>query len=276
MNCYGGDARRRVIQSAIACVIVISVNSWFVSCTSGGTGSRQPAQEKITGEIPEIDTSKVLGTLELYRAKRYESVEEGLRNGIDHIFKLVLYGQKLGTLSPAVGQFTYLASLDVSYNGLNELPPEISGLHYLQGFYAKGNNLTQFPEQILLLPVLYRVDLSENRITRIPPGIRIMNQLTRLSMDRNALTSIPVELYELGNLSVLELAENRLGGIPEGISGLIQLKKLDLSGNQLSHLPRELTALAGSLEELDVQGNRIPAEEIQWFVESMPETRIRY
>jgi Leucine-rich repeat (LRR) protein len=227
-------------------------------------------------EKPFIDTSRVLGTLELYRARRYEGIGEALEAGVDHAHKLVLYGRKLGVLSPDIGKLTSLQTLDVAYNDLAVLPNEIAGLHYLQGFYANGNKLTAFPAQVLLLPILTSLDLSENQISSIPEEIVRMDQLKRLSMDRNLLTSIPVQLYRLKDLSVLELSGNGLSVIPEGISGLTKLKKLDLSHNQLSTLPREITTLAGHLEELMVQGNRIPLEELEWLSEAMPGTRIRY
>jgi Leucine-rich repeat (LRR) protein len=225
---------------------------------------------------PAIDTSMVLETLQLYRAKRYESVREAMSAGVENAHKLVLYGRKMGTLTPDVGRLTYLASLDVAFNDLAELPEELSQLHYLQGFYANGNSLTKFPTQILLLPLLAKLDFSDNQISKIPAEISKMDQLTRLTMDNNTLTSIPVQLYNLPNLSVLELAGNGLIVIPEGISNLKNLKKLDLSNNQLSSLPREITTLTGTLEELMIQGNNIPLEEVEWLIEAMPETKIRY
>ncbi len=236
-----------------------------------GTGS-----EIINAEKPSIDTTRVLETLELYRAKRYEEIQEALIDGVEHGYKLVLYGRKMGQISSDIGKLVYLQTLDVAHNELADLPGELADLHYLQGFYANGNRLTTFPVQLILLPILKSIDLSDNQINLVPVEILRMDQLTRLSMDNNLLTSIPVELYELGNLEILELSGNGLSIIPEGISKLSKLKKLDLSQNQISTLPREISTLSGHLEELHLQGNKIPAGEIDWLVKALPNTRIRY
>jgi Leucine-rich repeat (LRR) protein len=81
---------------------------------------------------------------------------------------------------------------------------------------------------------------------------------------------------KLSNLEVLNLARNGLTKVPEGISHLKKLKRLDLSHNQLTTLPREIASLAGSLTNLDFQGNQIPRDQIDWFIEAMPSTDIRF
>jgi hypothetical protein len=260
----------------ILAMIALAVGLITACHSSGSSGDKGMQQDLMVAEKPVLDTSMLLGTLDLYRAKRYEGIREALDSGVENAHKLVLYGKKMGTLGPEIGNLTCLQTLDVAYNDLTELPAEISKLHYLQGFYANGNSLTTFPLQVLLLPALTSLDLSENQIGSIPPEIRRMDQLVRLSMDRNILTCIPVELYELENLSVLELAGNGLDNIPEGIANLTSLKKLDLSNNQLTTLPGEIASLTGHLVELSLQGNRIPREEVERLGKAMPSTNIRY
>lgn len=278
MNCY----IRRYVRSLTAFLLFIPL-VWGMSFIF--TGCHPPQADRGNGDTtrdvsdiqkPEIDSSKVLNTLELYRAKRFEGIQEVMNAGVENAHKLVLYGRNIERLSPDVGNLTYLASLDVSHNKLTELPEELSNLHYLQGLYATHNRLNTFPEQILLLPVLIKLDLSANQIGTIPSEIRRMDQLTRLTMDQNTLTSIPVELYALKNLNVLELADNGLQSLPEGISGLRTLEKLDLAGNRLTGLPREITTLSGNLKELNIQRNRIPQDEVLWLIEALPGTQIRY
>jgi len=247
----------------------------LAGCTASG---RRYGNDKeiMKAEKPGVDTTMILETLELYQAKRYESLQEAMSAGIENVHKLVLYGRELGTLSPEIGNLTYLQTFDVARNNLKELPDELSRLHYLQGFYANINYLVEFPKQLLLLPLLKSIDLSDNQITSIPPEIVRMDQLTRLSMDRNQLTAIPGQLYELSNLTELELSGNGLSKIPEGISNLKNLKKLDLSKNQLSAVPRDIAALSGHLTDLYIQGNKLPQEEIDWLGKALPNTTIRY
>lgn len=245
------------------------------ACTgSGNSGNLQDANRE--AEKPSIDTARVLETLELYRAKRYEGIQEALSGGVDQSFKLVLYGRKLDRISPEIGKLSYLQTLDVAQNELSEFPDELSELHYLQGFYANGNRLTTFPDQLLLLPILSSIDLSENQIVKIPAEIALMDQLTRLSMDDNMLTSIPVQLYELSKLSILELGGNGLTEIPAGIDNLKELKKLDLSNNQLKSVPEGLSNLSLNLKDLYLQGNQISRDEIDHLIAALPSTKIRF
>lgn len=278
MNCYIRRYSRSLRVYQLFVMLTWGLSLVFTAChpPQADRGNGQTGREVEKLQKPQIDSSKVLNTLELYRAKRFEGIQEAISSGPEQVFKLVLYGRDMKNLTPDIGQLIYLASLDISHNKLTGLPEELSGLHYLQGLYITHNRLNRFPEQIFLLPVLMKLDLSNNQISEIPPEIRQMDQLTRLTMDQNTLTAIPVDLYALTNLNVLELAGNGLTSIPEGISNLTALEKLDLSGNQLTGLPREITTLAGTLEEINIQGNRIPGEEVQWLIEAMPETQIRY
>lgn len=267
-----------ILTSKNTIYYICALMAGFLLVSACGSGPENRSLDKgiMDAEKPVIDTSKVLENIEIYRAKRYESIQAAMQAGAENVYKLVLWGRKMGTLSPQIGKLTYLATLDVAYNELTELPPEIADLHYLQGFYANGNRFTEFPTQILLLPILTRLDLSENRITEIPGEIKKMDQLTRLTMDKNRLMGIPIQLYELDNLEILELKGNGLSVIPEGISNLGKLRKLDLADNQLTTIPKEVTSMTGHLKEFNIQGNQVPDEEIKWLIESMPSTSIRY
>lgn len=266
--------KNRAVYSLISGIALL-VLIFFCACSSGGK-QKDAGRGHVKAAKPVIDTSRVLETLELYRSKRYEGIEDALNDGEDHAFKLVLYGRELETLSPDLGKLTYLQTLDVAQNQLSELPVELSELYYLQGFYANGNRLTAFPDQLLLLPILSSMDLSENQIGSIPGEIMIMDQLTRLSMNENMLTSIPGQLYELNKLTILELGGNGLKKIPVGIDKLHELKKLDLSKNQLTAIPKGLDSMAASLKDLYIQGNQIPQEEIDRLITALPDTQIRF
>jgi Leucine-rich repeat (LRR) protein len=261
-----------LIPVLMLCPVVLMLSE----CDSSGTSSGTGGESLMTAEKPGIDTGLVLDQFDLYRARRFESIGEALEAGPENVFKLVLWGQKLGKIPPDIGALKYLQTLDLALNELTRLPDEISGLHYLQGIYANGNRLKEFPQQIILLPVLTRVDLSDNNIHRIPEEIVRMQQLTRLSMDKNAVSAIPPEVYQLRNLSVLEFSGNNITEISGEISNLVKLKKLDLAHNHLQTLPKEITYLSGTLKDLRIQGNRIPREEIEFLRITMPGTNIRF
>ena len=246
------------------------------SCSISGTNNSKHARAILEAEKPSVDSARVPEMIELYRSKRYEDLQTAEAEGIEKVLKISFHGRQMGNLSPRIADFIYLATLDLSYNDLADLPDELSTLHYLQGFYVRGNKLTVFPEQILLLPLLARLDLSENQITEIPPAIIKMDQLVSLNLEKNALNHFPVQLFELSNLSVLNLAHNGCSSLPEGIGNMLNLEKLDLSNNQLTSLPGEIILLSGNLKELSINGNQIPADKISWLEESMPSTQIRY
>jgi len=259
---------------AILAALIISSACFFQACQ--GPGNSQGDSSLSRDDKPQVDSSHVIDLQDLYRAKRYEDLQTALADGPEQVYKISFHGRQLGSLSPEIAHFPYLATLDVAYNGLTELPAELAGLHYLQGFYANGNKLTVFPDELLQLPLLARLNLSENQLTEIPKEIGIMDQLEYLNLEKNGIMRIPVQLYELDQMTALNLAENGLSTIPEGISRLSSLKKLDLSLNQLRLIPRELVSMGSHLEELQVHGNQISREDIDWLIESMPATKIRF
>jgi hypothetical protein len=259
------------------------VTGWLVfllvlvhGCRDSGPKGQQPDPAVLKAEKPLIDSAKVIELLDLYRATRYEDLQSAYAAGPEQVYKISFYGRRMGSLSPEISRFPYLATLDVAGNDLTELPAEIARLHYLQGFYANGNRLTEFPRQLLLLPLLARLNLSGNQITEVPPEIIKMDQLDYLNLEKNRIMKIPVQLYGLNHLTALNLAQNGLSEIPEGISQLSSLRKLDLANNQLTALPREIASMGETLTDLAIQGNQIPEEEIRWLIDAMPLTKIRY
>lgn len=245
------------------------------ACNSGAKGTRHDGGGT-SAKKAAVDSSRIISLVDLYRATRFEDLPTALAHGPEQVYKLTFHGRQMGQLPPEVAHFTYLASLDVAFNELSELPEELSQLHYLQGFYAHGNQLTDFPSQVILLPLLDRLNLGENLIKEIPPELVHMDQLSSLNLEKNQIMKIPVELYALDGLKHLNLGNNGLSEIPEGISAMRSLEKLDLSFNQLTRLPREIATMGSHLKELQIHGNQIPREEIDWFMEAMPSTQIRF
>ena len=71
-----------------------------LSCSNGNSNLSGPDQAILKAEKPFVDTSRVPELIELYRAKRYESIQEGLAAGPDNVIKMSLHGKKIGSLSP--------------------------------------------------------------------------------------------------------------------------------------------------------------------------------
>ena len=105
---------KRVIFPLLLGGLILST---IQSCGSSGSGSSEASGYQVSGlEKPVIDSSKVPETLELYRARRYESIGEARSAGVENVYKLVLYGRELTSLPGEIKKLKYLASLDVANN----------------------------------------------------------------------------------------------------------------------------------------------------------------
>jgi internalin A len=156
--------------------------------------------------------------------------------------------------------------LDLSGNGLMELPPEIGSLTHLKSlilgkFKTKeykqvGNNLTILPEEIGNLSSLESLYVPYNHLNSLPLTIGNLSSLKILSVKNNKLHNFPSTIFSLCSLEKLYLDCNQLENLPPEIQGLSSLKELYLLSNKLSKLPPELFNLY-SLEILDLRNNQI-------------------
>jgi internalin A len=157
--------------------------------------------------------------------------------------------------------------LDLSGQGLTELPPEIGKLTQLKtlilGEYdqakqlSSGNALTKLPLEISRLQNLQQLSLSANQITTIPDSVSQLQNLQQLSLSANQITTIPDSVSQLQNLQQLNLSANQITTIPDSVSQLQNLQQLNLSANQITTIPDSLEMLY-RLEELDLQSNPLP------------------
>ena len=148
-------------------------------------------------------------------------------------------------------------SLDLSNQGITELPPEIGRLTHLKKLILGRNKLSSFPAEIRHLTDLTTLDLTSNQFSVFPDEIVELVNLTELYLSANDLTEISSKISNLTKLETLYLNANKLTAIPHEISKLTNLLRLDLSGNQLSGLPHEIAMLT-HLEGLDINGNPLP------------------
>ncbi|KAL5703691.1 non-specific serine/threonine protein kinase [Ranunculus cassubicifolius] len=132
----------------------------------------------------------------------------------------------VGTISPSVGNLSFLKVLNLSSNNYHgEIPQEfgrLSRLHYL--------------------------DLSVNSLGgKIPLNLSKCGNLTYLNVGRNALVgSIPFQLASLKKLVRLGLFNNNLTGtIPPWVGNYSSLRQFSLSYNSLhGSIPNELGQLS--------------------------------
>ncbi|KAI4384060.1 hypothetical protein MLD38_009829 [Melastoma candidum] len=141
----------------------------------------------------------------------------GVTCGHNHprVVSLYLNGLSLsGSLSPYVGNLSFLRSIDLGDNSIGgEIPAEIGNLPRLQSLNLSSNNLEGW----------------------IPSNISRCSELWRVELDHNRLVGpLPVEMESLSNLKILHLSTNKLTGeIPPSFGNLSVLEEFDLLDNDM-------------------------------------------
>ncbi|XP_043705123.1 putative receptor-like protein kinase At3g47110 [Telopea speciosissima] len=234
-------------------------------------------------------TSDPLQFLSSWNESVYFCNWEGVTCGPNHqrVVALNLAGKKLvGTLSPTIGNLSFLHSLNLKNNSFHgEIPQEITHLFHLQRICLNNNsfvgqipsNLSQLsnlrylhltynnlegeiPVELGSLSKLMELSLSVNNlIGEIPPSLGNLSSLTLLSLYSNTLSgTIPDFLDKMKNLTVFRVSVNNLSGtIPPSIYNLSSLTLLSVSSNKLRGTLRSDIGLAlPNLQKLYIGDNQ--------------------
>uniref|UniRef100_A0A8R7R7F0 Receptor kinase-like protein Xa21 n=2 Tax=Triticum urartu TaxID=4572 RepID=A0A8R7R7F0_TRIUA len=144
-----------------------------------------------------------------------------------------------GTISPALGNLTYLEYLGLNKNTLSASIPASLGrlrrLSYL-GLCDNGGVSGEIPDSLSNCTSLAVAYLNNNTLSgTIPAWLGTLSNLTTLWLTHNLLTGeIPPSFGNLTNLDSLMLDQNLLGGtLPEGLSRLALLRQLNVYQNRL-------------------------------------------
>ncbi|GLJ42333.1 hypothetical protein SUGI_0876620 [Cryptomeria japonica] len=195
----------------------------------------------------------------------------------------------LGTISPFLGNLSFLRILDFANNSLQgQIPPQLGRLFRLrilvlaqnklegsipstlgdcgslQVLSLSYNNLSgSIPSQLGYLPHLEALLLGANQLTgTVPTSLGNLSSLISFQLMRNKLQGkIPIELGMLTKLEVLSISTNNLiGVIPAALSNCTLLHNLSLYYNQLTgHIPWEIGKLR-ELQHLLLEGNQLIGE----------------
>ncbi|KAL8503952.1 hypothetical protein ACS0TY_022618 [Phlomoides rotata] len=171
-----------------------------------------------------------------------------------------------GTITPELGNLSFLISLDLRYNLFRGiLPQELSLLHRLKFISIRNNNFEgEIPAWFGHLPKLEYMSLRNNTFSGfIPNSLSNLSSLYLLSLSFNQLSgSIQSVIFnmcgKLPNLEVMSLSYNHLSDrIPSNLSQCTQLKMLYLGGNNLNGvIPQEIGNLH-NLVEFGTEDNQI-------------------
>lgn len=152
-----------------------------------------------------------------------------------------------------------LVELDLSSNGLVDLPAELSALSSLTLLRLKYNALTMLPRALATLPRLAVLEADSNRVAVLDVrALAGMTALRSIDLSGNGMRSIEglEDCKPLSSLEKLALGANALGpALPPALaSALPNLLQLDISSNGLAELPQTLSSLA-RLQRLDAKNN---------------------
>nr|DAD39400.1 TPA_asm: hypothetical protein HUJ06_013723 [Nelumbo nucifera] len=200
------------------------------------------------------------------------------------VVSLYLEGQRLvGTLSPYIGNLTFLRSINLdnySFRGtipqeVGSIPEELGKLTGLEYIMIGVNNLSgMFPHSLYNLSSLNHIGLTYNQIHgSFPPNIGLtLPNLNRLQVEFNQFTGeIPVSFGNISGLEIFSAGGNNLfGPIHVDFGGLKDLWTLAIAWNKLGAGKEDdlgfLTSLTNStrLEKLELFGNF--STTIQYFL----------
>ncbi|XP_059671096.1 LRR receptor-like serine/threonine-protein kinase EFR [Cornus florida] len=169
----------------------------------------------------------------------------GVSCGLTHqrVTALNLYDMGLkGTITPHLGNLSFLTSLDISRNNFNDyIPKEIGKLSRLKVLNLSFNKLTGFiPSSIFNNSSLEMIVLTNNSLSGSLP-VDICSHLPELELLYLSLNQfngqIPSNLYRCRKLQVLSLSFNEFNGsILREIENLTMLKELYLTKNSLEDM----------------------------------------
>ncbi|KAK9167873.1 hypothetical protein Syun_000013 [Stephania yunnanensis] len=208
------------------------------------------------------------------------------KDGFLHIQQLLLLNKNLsGTLSPKLGQLSFLEILDFMWNKISgTIPKELGNLKSLVLLLLNGNQLVgPLPEELGYLPKLDRLQIDENQISgpipesfgnlrkiqhfhmnnnsisgQIPHALSRLPLLVHFLLDNNNLSGyLPPELYQLPQLQILQLDNNNFTGtIPDSYGNMSRLIKLSLRNCSLQGPIPDLSRIS-NLSYVDLSWNHL-------------------
>ncbi|XP_053137488.1 leucine-rich repeat-containing protein 47 [Hemicordylus capensis] len=183
---------------------------------------------------------------------------------------------RAGRLLPAA-----LRTLDLSGNGLEELPAELGGCCCGgEGGEPEAAAAPAAKAGAAALPELRLLNLRRNRLRALGPGLaRAAPALQELLLGGNRLRALPgallppppapsprgPPLLPLALLGTLEAAGNELEELGPEVARLAGLKALDVSNNKLSEIPMEL-ADCPKLKDVNLKGNALKDKRLEKMV----------
>ncbi|MEI6243181.1 MAG: leucine-rich repeat domain-containing protein, partial [Chlamydiota bacterium] len=181
---------------------------------------------------------------------------------VQAVFYLNLSYEGLTQIPEEISLFTGLTALHLDYNAIKHIPANIfQGLNLLRDLDLTRNQLQMLPPTLFQgLVQLQNLHLSCNQIQELPPNLfQGLVQLQTLNLDNNQIQVLPPTLFQgLIQLQWLFLEYNQIQVLPPTLfQGLIHLQRLFLNNNQIQALSPTLFQELIQLQWLDLRANPI-------------------
>ena len=275
-----------MLMKKFCMVSLVAVLSYMASLSLAATSSSNftdlSALLAFKSEI-KTDPNNVLGSNWTETESFCNWVGVSCSHRRQRVTALSLRGMGLqGTISPYVGNLSFLATLDLSNNSFHgHLIPEIGLLHRLKLLILEYNLLEGvIPASVYHCQTLQVISLATNKLRGVLPKYRLSN-LTSLQLlflgENNFTGTIPPPLVNNSKLVYLRLDYNNLhGSIPNEIGYLKNLKVLDLEANNLNGtIPSSISNIS-SLQTLTLQLNSLSGTLPSTFGLQLPNLRKLY
>lgn len=146
---------------------------------------------------------------------------------------------QLDTLFTLIAQLKNLKELDLSENGLIDLPMSLTKLTQLKELWLDDNNFTSVPESVKRLSNLEYLRFFSNNIDSLNITSGDLKSLKGINLCYNKFDTFPMELTNLNKLESVVMWYNEISIIPDDIARLNNLKRLNLQHNDLDELQKD-------------------------------------
>lgn len=126
--------------------------------------------------------------------------------------------------------------LDLSNQGLTELPENIGELLHLEAIWLHDNELTKLPKSIGKLLNLKNLELHDNKLTELPDNLGNLMNLEKINLNNNKLKRLPESIGNLKNLRILWINHNNIDILPLSFKKL-RLELFSIGDNKLEIFP---------------------------------------
>ncbi|XP_060185018.1 putative receptor-like protein kinase At3g47110 isoform X2 [Lycium barbarum] len=185
----------------------------------------------------------------------------------------------IGTLSPYIGNLTFLTALNLELNNFHgKIPPQVGGLFRLKHVHLTNNSFSgEIPINLSRCSNLVVLSFGWNKLSgKIPLEFGLLQKLERFHVHNNNLSGlIPETLGNLSSIKSLSLSVNSFKGtIPSSLGQLKTLSFLGLGVNKLSGVVPDAIFNLSSLEIFTVPHNQLYGTLPSDFGFSLPRLKV--